>query len=289
MNLTTFFAYARRAPFGGRLTQAQIDGMTAILDEWDKRKLLDNRWLAYMLATAFHETGGRMQALRENMNYTSAAQIKKTWPTRFPSIASAQPFVRNGRALANKVYGGRMGNTGADDGWVYRGDGLPQLTGKENFQKFNVQPGMNLATAVRVMFDGMIKGLFTGEKLSDHFGQIANDPVAARRIVNRLDKAKLIADYFKSFMDAIEAAREVLPPVDVTSADAKADDKPAGQSGTAITTVLVPAATGLAVPIVTGINNVYALIFAVALLAVSSLAAFMFLSGRWSINRGKAT
>lgn len=67
MNLTTFFAYARRAPFGGRLTQAQIDGMTAILKEWDKRKLLDNRWLAYMLATAFHETGGKMQPLRENM------------------------------------------------------------------------------------------------------------------------------------------------------------------------------------------------------------------------------
>lgn len=288
MNLTTFFAYARRAPFGDRLTQAQIDGMIAILAEWDKRKLLDNRWLAYILATAFHETGGKMQPLRENMKYTSAAQIKKTWPTRFPSIASAQPFVRNGRALANKVYGGRMGNTGADDGWTYRGDGLPQLTGKENFQKFNVQPGMNLATAVRVMFDGMIKGLFTGDKLSDYFGQIANDPVGARGIVNGSDKAKLIAGYYKNFMDAIEAAREVLPPADVRKADAKADDKPAGQSGTAITTVLVPAATGLAVPIVTGINNVYALIFAVALLAVSSLAAFMFLSGRWQVNQSKA-
>jgi putative chitinase len=65
LNLTTFFAFARRAPFGGRLTQAQIDGMNAILTEWDKRKLLDNRWLAYMLATAFHETGGKMQPIRE--------------------------------------------------------------------------------------------------------------------------------------------------------------------------------------------------------------------------------
>jgi putative chitinase len=55
-------------------------------------------------------------------------------------------------------------------------------------------------------------------------------------------------------MDAIEVARDVLSPRDVTSSDAKADEKPASQSGTAITTILVPAATGLAVPIVTGIN-----------------------------------
>jgi putative chitinase len=86
MNLTTFFAYARRAPFGGRLTQAQIDGMTATLTEWDKRKLLDNRWLAYMLATAFHETGGKMQPLRENMHFTTAAQIKK------PSLRGFHPL-----------------------------------------------------------------------------------------------------------------------------------------------------------------------------------------------------
>lgn len=288
MNRDTFFSYVRKAPFGGRLTQAQIGGMNAILAEWDSRKLLDNRWLAYMLATAFHETGGKMQPLRENMNYTSANQIKKTWPTRFPSEASAQPFVRNGRALANKVYGGRMGNAGADDGWTYRGDGLPQLTGKENFQKFNVQPGMNLTTAVRVMFDGMINGMFTTRKLSDYFNSSTNDPEGARRIVNGTDKKTLIAGYHKNFMDALEAARETLPPLDVTKADAKPDDKPAGQSGSAITTVLVPAATGLAVPIVTGINNVYALIFAVSLLAVSCLAAYMFLSGRWSINRSKA-
>lgn len=57
MNRTTFLDYARRAPFCGRLTQSQIDGMTAILDEWDRRqstdKVVQNRWLDYMLATVF--------------------------------------------------------------------------------------------------------------------------------------------------------------------------------------------------------------------------------------------
>lgn len=253
MNLTTFFAYARRAPFGGRLTQAQIDGMTAILTEWDKRKLLDNRWLAYMLATTFHETAGKMQPVRE-YGGEKYLRSKKYYP------------------------------------WV--GEGLVQVTWEANHRKFGAtRPGqlLTMPIAIKALFDGMLKGMFTGHKLSDHFGQVANDPVGARSIVNGSDKAKLIAGYYKNFMDAIEAAREVLPPLDVTKADAKADDKPAGQSGTAITTVLVPAATGLAVPIVTGINNVYALTFAVALLAVSCLAGYMFLSGRWSINRGKAT
>jgi len=44
----------------------------------------------------------------------------------------AQPDVNNPRALANKVYGSRMGSTGANDGWLYRGRGLPQIMGKDN-------------------------------------------------------------------------------------------------------------------------------------------------------------
>lgn len=271
MNLTTFFAYARRAPFGGRLTQAQIDGMSAILTEWSKRKLLDNRWLAYMLATAFHETGNRMQPVRETFAISDAqaiSRLEKAWQAGQLKWVKT-PYWR--------------------DGWF--GRGLVQITHKANYDKFGISKAdaLDLGVSVRVLFDGMIKGMFTGERLSDYFGQVANDPIGARRIVNGSDKAKLIAGYYKNFLDALEASREMLRPSDVTQEAAKADDKPAGQSGTAITTVLVPAATGLAVPIVTGINNVYALIFAVALLAVSCLAAYMFLSGRWSINRSKAT
>ena len=110
MNNTTFFAYARRAPFGGRLSSAQLDGLTAILAEAARRKT-PRQHLAYMLATAFHETGGRMQPVRENLNYTSAAQIRKTWPSRFASVQAAQPYVRNPQKLANKVYGGRLGKS----------------------------------------------------------------------------------------------------------------------------------------------------------------------------------
>ncbi|OIS90236.1 DUF4376 domain-containing protein [Brucella cytisi] len=71
MNKTTFFAYARRAPFGGRLSQAQVDGTSAILAEAERRGLPDGQ-TAYVLATAFHETGGKMQPIEENLNYTTA-------------------------------------------------------------------------------------------------------------------------------------------------------------------------------------------------------------------------
>ncbi|MBZ7927036.1 hypothetical protein LAC81_25405 [Ensifer adhaerens] len=106
MNSTMFLAYARRAPFDGRLTLSQIDGMNAILDEWDRRqstgKVIDNRWLAYMLASVFHETGGTLQPVIENLNY-SGERLTKVWPSRFPTIASAKLFARNPRTLANTV------------------------------------------------------------------------------------------------------------------------------------------------------------------------------------------
>lgn len=77
---------------------------------------------------------GRLRSVEENLSY-SAQGLVNTWPRRFPSLAAAAPFARNPKALANKVYGGRMGNVGPNDGWLYRGRGLKQLTGKDNYVK----------------------------------------------------------------------------------------------------------------------------------------------------------
>lgn len=252
MNLTTFFAYARRAPFGGRLTQAQIDGMTAILKEWDKRGLMDKRWLAYMLATAFHETAGKMQPVRE-YGGEKYLRSKKYYP------------------------------------WV--GEGLVQVTWEANHRKFGAtRPGqlLTMPIAIRALFDGMIHGMFTGKKLEDYFNQQKDDAEGARKIVNGTDKKVLIAGYHKNFMDALEAAQEILPPLDVSKADAKADDVPAGKSTTAITTV-GGLFSGAGLSAVLGVNNPWAFGIAALLIVIGAIAGFMFLSGRWSINRGKAT
>ncbi|RJG46489.1 chitinase [Mesorhizobium sp. DCY119] len=285
MNNTTFFAYARRAPFGGRLSTSQVAGMEAILAEAYKRGTPDQH-LAYMLATAFHETGGKMQPVEENLNY-SAARIRQVWPTRFASVAAAKPYARNPRALANKVYGGRQGNDTKEDGYRFRGRGLPQITFRDNYRKFgieaNPEKALELATAVHILFDGMTKGMFTTARLDQYFGAGKEDPVGARAIVNGTDKATLIAGYYKNFLDSIVAARDVKTK-DVVAEAAKPDDVPAGESKSlmAIGSGLVTSG-GLAA--FTGGPWGFAAL--ALLLAVGGIGLWLVMSGRVEIKRIK--
>lgn len=87
---------------------------------------------AAFIGQCSHESGN-FKTLQENLNY-SAKGLHATWPSRFTSEAEAQPFHRNPEKIANKVYSGRMGNTDEGDGWKYRGRGLIQLTGKDNYR-----------------------------------------------------------------------------------------------------------------------------------------------------------
>lgn len=250
MNRTTFFAYVRRAPFGGRLTQAQVEGMNKILDEWGSRALTDDRWLAYILATTFHETAGKMQPIRE---MGGEAYLKK------------KPYYP----------------------WV--GEGLVQVTWEANHRKFGAsKPGQLLTwpIALRAIFDGMTKGMFTGKKLADYFSPTADDPVNARRIVNGTDKAKLIAGYHKNFLDAIEAAQEP-QPADVQPEDAKPDDVPVAQSGSA-GTIAVTTGAAAATSLVAAVQNPWALAAFALILVAGSIGLWLALSGRLTINRGKA-
>jgi putative chitinase len=87
---------------------------------------------AAFIGQCAHESGN-FKTLQENLNY-SAKGLNATWPSRFASEEAAQPFHRNPEKIANKVYSGRMGNTEEGDGWKYRGRGLIQLTGKDNYR-----------------------------------------------------------------------------------------------------------------------------------------------------------
>lgn len=90
--------------------------------------------LAGFLSNTTHETGD-YRRLRENLNYSTAAQIRRTWPSRFPTDASAAPFVHQPEALANKVYARPgEGNTHVGDGWRFRGGGDIQVTFRNGFR-----------------------------------------------------------------------------------------------------------------------------------------------------------
>lgn len=284
MNKTTFFAYARRAPFGGRLSQAQVDGTSAILTEAERRGLPDEQ-TAYVLATAFHETGGKMQPIEENLNYTSAARIRQVWPSRFASVAAAQPFVRNPQALANKVYGGRMGNTGANDGWLYRGRGLVQITGRDNYKKYglgdNPDAALEDSTAVRILIDGMINGKFTGKRLADYFGAGNANPEGARAIVNGTDKASLIAGYYRNFLDSLVAAREMKPAI---AEDAKPDDVPLLESP-AVKLMLTGGAGTMATSLIGAVANPWAFATVALLLVAAGAGFWLWKSGRLELKR----
>ncbi|MFQ3664665.1 MAG: glycoside hydrolase family 19 protein [Sphingomonadaceae bacterium] len=79
-----------------------------------------------------HESQGFTRTV-ESLIYSSASRIRAVWPSRFRTDAAARPFVRQPEKLANHVYGGRLGNREAGDGWQFRGRGLVHLTGRANY------------------------------------------------------------------------------------------------------------------------------------------------------------
>ena len=83
-----------------------------------------------------------LEKLEEGLNYRTPGRLMAVWPTRFKSLADEVPYLSNPEALANKVYSGRMGNINVGDGWRYRGSGLIQVTGADNFRELQRLTGV---------------------------------------------------------------------------------------------------------------------------------------------------
>jgi hypothetical protein len=171
MNSEEFFDVIRQAVFSGKMSQKQVDGVNKILayrnSDWPK--MSDNE-LSYLLATVYHETAATMQPVTE---YGSQAYLKskKYWP------------------------------------WI--GRGLIQITWKTNYAKYgitNPDDALKWPVSLKIAFDGMIYGRFTGKKLSDYITPKKCDFINARRIINGMDKAKLIAYYAQGFQHAFQEA-----------------------------------------------------------------------------------
>lgn len=94
------------------------------------------------LAQVLYETE-LLERLTENLNYP-APRLQQVWPERFPGAAEAIRYEHNPEALANHVYGGRMGNNAWGDGWLYRGRGIPMVTGRANYSLLAALTGLPL-------------------------------------------------------------------------------------------------------------------------------------------------
>ena len=208
MNEAAFFQSIRTSLFGGKLSQAQVDGIKGLLTAFDQVGDNDQDTLAYGLATTFHETGRRMEPVREGNVKTDASARK----------AVAKLAQKRGPSSAVAKYSQPTGPYGH----VYYGRGYPQLTWMENYAKCSKDAGVDLVKnpdamldpviSARVLFRGIMDGRWNGQGKGLSHYEGADDflddaeAAAARRTVNVQDKAVLIAGYHRKFYDALSRA-----------------------------------------------------------------------------------
>lgn len=199
INRDFFFDHIREKLFPHGLNHSQMDGHNAILDAWEKEYAgNDDRWLAYLLATAYHESAHTLQPVREtlaNSDAQAAQRLETAWKSgklRWVHDPYWRPDV-NG------------------DHWF--GRGLVQLTFKANYEKLGHAIGVNLvanpslalkmSVAIDVIFYGMLNGSFTGHALGSYFNKSTADWINARKIINGLDRADAIAGYGRGYYAAL--------------------------------------------------------------------------------------
>lgn len=188
MNETNLFNTLRQMT--SSLSQIQVDSVHAILNACTRYGISDQRQVAYVLATAFHES-------------------------------RLKPVIEIGLGL-NKDYGKKLKMGGGPGKRVpyttpdklFYGRGFVQLTWFENYQQFANILGIDLLNrpemalqpdyAAEIITIGMQKGLFTGVGLGRYFNAERTDPINSRKIVNGLDKAELIAGYYTQILNGLK-------------------------------------------------------------------------------------
>ncbi|NTU96815.1 MAG: hypothetical protein HGA62_03255 [Chlorobiaceae bacterium] len=168
---------------GTALNQNQKDGFSYFLSKIEQTEI-DKRWIAYILATVWHETLHTMHPVSEKGNYK---------------------HFRNYEYLNGNIFLG--------DGFRYRGRGYVPLAWRDNYEKFGRFLGLELVgnpdcvlnpeIAWRILFTGMTEGLFTGEKLLKYFNEVNTDWIEARKIIHDSDDAEQIAEQAKKFFEAL--------------------------------------------------------------------------------------
>lgn len=154
-------------------------GDTQAIINYAKEKGVLRNQLAYILATAFHETAHTVKPVKEAYYLKGKVKDVEAWRKK------------------NLRY------------YPWYGRGHVQLTWKYNYEKARTKLGVDFITnpdlvlvpvnSARIIVLGMVEGWFTGKKLSDYITIKNSDFLGARKIINGNDKAALIADYAKMY------------------------------------------------------------------------------------------
>lgn len=183
MNKEFFFSEVRTKLLGGKILQLQVDGLNAFLSANELYRV-GNKQFAYILATVHHETDKTFQPIEE---YGKGKG--KLYGTNVKQDKTAYFDTKN----------------------IFYGRGYTQNTWYENYKKLTAlnthgwdffnKPELLLQveSSIWATFTAMQIGLYTGKKLSDYINVQKCDYVNARKIINGLDKAQLIADYANEY------------------------------------------------------------------------------------------
>lgn len=186
------FGAGRKVIFKSGYTQRQVDSINAIVSECNKQGVAMPEQVAYILATAWHES--RLEPIKE---WGSDKYLYK---------------YDTGKLAKD------LGNTPeADgDGQFYAGRGFVMITGRNNYAKYQEILGvpildhpdivLEIPVSAFIIVDGMMNGRFTGRKLPDYVNENKIDYVNARRVVNGTDRAQMIADYARQFEVYVKSA-----------------------------------------------------------------------------------
>lgn len=184
-----------RAKFG-KLSESQVSAFNHIVSAMDADKSISYPQGAYILATTWHETATTMLPIAEY------------------GKGGGRPYGTWQRNSKGELYAYKNGNRNtvylqSEYPHLYYGRGETQNTWFDNYEKlskaFNVDflnnPDLLLTQdwSTPVTIYSMKNGLYTGKKLSDYINQSKKDYLNARRIINGMDKASLIAGYAETF------------------------------------------------------------------------------------------
>lgn len=195
MDRSKFYKYLKNN-LSPKLSQGQVDGLEACLNEGERRKV-KKEYLAAILAECWHETGGQMEPVKETV-YADSTDRNPSDATVIKRLDSA--FSKGQLPWVKTPYW--------KDGWF--GRGVIQLTHKANYDKFNVnkETALQLIPSVRVAFDGILTGGFTGKKARDYDDAKGYRYSASRATVNGDTKANgpKIEKYGRIFEGALTSA-----------------------------------------------------------------------------------